>query len=416
MIEVILRTNGVLKERLKRFGLISDGDNTHSKSIGEGDGFDAPETRLQRTLRIGIGRSSMTLAILGLYSGPVFAILLSIGACSVTDPGTDALSKWEVRAAQRIESLTPEQVEDYERHLVDNPDDMLARTKLMVHYYRSGRTNPGAGRAHTRHLVWAINRDPNAHMLEQGLHTGISHFENYEGFTEVKDAWESQLKRDPRNTTILDRFSSFVSTHDVERSIELLLSAQEVEPKNAWWAIRLGFEYERLARRSGRESRDPSALKDALAQYDRAYNLHPTGGTLELAVQGRAKSAFLLERYDLAASHAVEMLDVFESSDRESGDLVHEGHTILGRIALLRGDVSQAKTHLLESAKGPSSPVLGSFGPTMTLALELLEENEFEVVSEYLELCSEFWEDERLDQWKAQVKAGQVPSFIFNLR
>ena len=350
-------------------------------------------------------------------AAPYLAILLSIGACSVAEPGADALAKWEVRAAQRIESLTPEQVEDYERHLVDNPDDMLARTKLTgALLSRRVERTPRAGRAHTRHLVWAINRDPNAHILEQGLHTEISHWENFGGFAEVKDAWESQLKRDPRNTTILDRFASFVSTHDVERSIDLLLSAQKVEPKNAWWALRLGYEYQRLAREPGSESSHPRALEDALAQFDTAYKLQPMGARLAMAVGGRAESAFLLERYDLAASHAVEMLDVFESSDRKRGDLVHEGHTILGRIAMLRGDVSRAKTHLLESAKGPSSPVLGSFGPTMSLALELLKENEFEVVSEYLELCSEFWEDERLDQWKAEVKTGQIPSFSYNLR
>lgn len=51
----------------------------------------------------------------------------------------------------------------------------------------------------------------------------------------------------------------------------------------------------------------------------------------------------------------------------------------------------------------------------MGLALELLERGEFEVVGAYLELCSAFWDSDRLDAWQAALAAGEIPDFGLNL-
>ena len=51
----------------------------------------------------------------------------------------------------------------------------------------------------------------------------------------------------------------------------------------------------------------------------------------------------------------------------------------------------------------------------MSLAPELLDRGEFEVVGAYLDLCSEFWDDDRLDAWRATVAAGETPDFGGNL-
>ena len=56
----------------------------------------------------------------------------------------------------------------------------------------------------------------------------------------------------------------------------------------------------------------------------------------------RAWAAFAAKRYDLAKQHAQAMLDASLPQDPD-GDLLHKGNTILGRIALIEGDVAQAK-------------------------------------------------------------------------
>ena len=86
-------------------------------------------------------------------------------------------------------------------------------------------------------------------------------------------------------------------------------------------------------------------------------------------------------------------------ADWNYGNAIHIGNLVLGRIALGSGDVAEAKRYLLESGKTIGSPQLNSFGPNMTLAKELLERGERQVVLDYFKLCAVFWkmENERLN-------------------
>jgi hypothetical protein len=53
----------------------------------------------------------------------------------------------------------------------------------------------------------------------------------------------------------------------------------------------------------------------------------------------------------------------------------------------------------------------------MSLAKDLLEKGERNVVLEHFELCRKFWKMDRgrLDQWSQDVKAGKIPDFGANL-
>jgi len=111
---------------------------------------------------------------------------------------------------------------------------------------------------------------------------------------------------------------------------------------------------------------------------------------------------------------------VAEPPDRKSwdhGNAIHHGNLILGRLALRRGELDKAKQHLLAAGRTPGSPQLDSFGPNMTLALELIEKGERQAVLEYFELCARFWKLDRgqLKAWAATVKGGGTPDFGANL-
>jgi hypothetical protein len=73
------------------------------------------------------------------------------------------------------------------------------------------------------------------------------------------------------------------------------------------------------------------------------------------------------------------------------------------------------KQYLIASARTTGSPVLGSFGPNMSLAKELLEQGEKEAVLEYLGLCASFWKNDKLTTWVQQVNQGWIPDFSANL-
>ena len=95
------------------------------------------------------------------------------------------------------------------------------------------------------------------------------------------------------------------------------------------------------------------------------------------------------------------------------GNATHVGNLVLGRLALLGGDVARAKEHLLAAGRVPGSSTLMSFGPNMLLASELIEKGERDAAVEYLDLCAKFWQREggKIEGWKAVIKDGGMPNF-----
>ena len=105
--------------------------------------------------------------------------------------------------------------------------------------------------------------------------------------------------------------------------------------------------------------------------------------------------------------------------DWNYGNAVHAGNSVLGRIALRSGDVAGAEDYLIRSVSSvlAGSPQLNSFGPNMSLALDLLQAGHSRAVLQYFELCRAFWKlgGARLDTWTADVQAGKMPNFGANL-
>jgi len=93
------------------------------------------------------------------------------------------------------------------------------------------------------------------------------------------------------------------------------------------------------------------------------------------------------------------------------------GNLVLGRIALRRGQIEEAKRRLLEAGESPGSPQMDSFGPNMSLAKDLLEKGERDTVLKYFGLCRKFWKMDygQLKHWSNQVNAGEIPDFGANL-
>lgn len=356
----------------------------------------------------------------GLHSAIVLAIMLLIGACAATDSALEperrtldpAYEDIPVPRWLYIERMASEAVAHYEQRLDEYPYDIFARTKLIVHYGRQRYKDRAGGQSHARHVLWMIRNAPKAQVLQYPFtESRIDPSLEPEAYVEAKMAWESQLERNRGDIKVIDGYATFLSIYDKDRAIELLLSAQELDPDNVSWAMRLGQFY-LLMSMFGSGEGVQNAADSALVQFDRALDLSRSEMTSSRLLQDRAKAAFLAKRYELAAAHAEAMIDHFKTyGNSNDGDLYHLGHTILGRVALKDGDVSRSKNHLIESARGSGSIWFGSLTPAMELALDLLERGEFDIVGEYFDLCSEFWQDDKLEKWKILVKAGVIPEF-----
>jgi hypothetical protein len=112
--------------------------------------------------------------------------------------------------------------------------------------------------------------------------------------------------------------------------------------------------------------------------------------------------------------------------DWNYGNAIADSNEVLGQIALSKGDVGEAKKHLLASADSKGSPQLNSFGPRFVLARELAEKGERETVIAYLDSVARFWANpeertepnskrlasenlKELESWKEQLRDGKVP-------
>ena len=76
--------------------------------------------------------------------------------------------------------------------------------------------------------------------------------------------------------------------------------------------------------------------------------------------------------------------------DWNYGNALFFGNLVLGRISVRRGNLPQAGEYLLAAGKTPGSPQLDSFGPNMSLARDLLVQQQRDVVLQYFMLCKHF--------------------------
>ena len=132
-----------------------------------------------------------------------------------------------------------------------------------------------------------------------------------------------------------------------------------------------------------------------------------------------AKRAFNAGEIAKAEAYSQQLLQMAPQYPKSwnYGNAIFYGNFVLGRVAAQRGNVVQAGQYLLAAGATPGSPQLDSFGPNMTLAKELLEKGQSDVVLQYLALCKNFWKMDRgkLDEWSATVRGGGVPDFTSNL-
>ncbi len=157
-----------------------------------------------------------------------------------------------------------------------------------------------------------------------------------------------------------------------------------------------------------RYDRATEELKSAKSENDRFY-----------ALNNAAKESFVVGKTNDAQKYAEELLALLPQykNDWNYGNAVQDANLVLGRIAVANGQLDEGKRLLLEAGKSPGSPQMDTFGPNMSLAKDLLEQGETEVVLEYFDLCRKFWEMHggKLDAWSSTVKQGGVPEFGANL-
>ena len=188
-----------------------------------------------------------------------------------------------------------------------------------------------------------------------------------------------------------------------------LSRAHLMDPYNATWTSLLITVYQSEASLQ----LDP---REKARSLEKAEGLADTEALEERVLPSLATAEFEAGKDDSAERAAARLLELAAAHPglARHDNLVHAGHTVLGRVALVRGDRAGAIEQLLASARLSGSPALGSRGPELSLAQELLDAGERTAVSHYLELCRAFWtrDEGRLDHDLKMVRQDSRPDLL----
>jgi hypothetical protein len=316
--------------------------------------------------------------------------------------------------------LSADAARELEKKLETDPDDLELRIPLLGYYW--ARANSAEARqARQKHVLWLIEHHPDV-PFARVPQAQLNHIQDREAYSQAKELWLEQVEKQGEKASVLGNAASFFLFAERDRAEELFKKAQTLEPHVAQWSQQLGHLYrvsmqQDVLLRGGERRRE--LARKALAQFERAAEQQTDERERFYLLPHMATAAFEADASEKAAQFAGQMLDMSQDIQHDSitGNAIHHGNLILGRLALRERDIAKAKVHLLEAGKTPGSPQLNSFGPNMMLAKELLEEGEKQAVLDYFELCSKFWErgGERLNEWAQAVGAGETPDFRANL-
>lgn len=330
----------------------------------------------------------------------------------------------------------------FEAQIPGSPHELAIRILLLGCYFLGQRASDAARQARQQHIHWLIQNAPESETAGSPDALLLAR-DDLAAYTRAKQLWLAQIDSHRRDTRILGNAASFFTLNDGAMSEKLLREAQSLEPDNPDWHERLGQLYSLTGGRDATQQRTRAA--SAFQEFEAAERLQRRPRPESRAGSGSenpdedsvgnllmwihklpelAKSAFAAGEFEHARNYATELLQKSSSPElpeffrERNGNAVHYGNLILGRIAFQSGDIEQAKRHLLASAESSGSPNLNSFGPNMSLARDLLEQGEREVVLAYFQRCAVFWESGagQLKGWTREIQNGVIPEFGANLR
>jgi Flp pilus assembly protein TadD len=361
-------------------------------------------------LAVLIGFVGLSAALVGCERGSPMAD--SPGATQPAGSTPNAVARERMMAGWKLSD--PEAAALADRIDAD-PSDLAARTQLLAYYFDRD-DDPQSIKARADHVLYIIRHHP-AEPIAGLPPMQLNPVQHGRSFEQARDLWLEQAERHSDNAAVLGNAASCLRLHESEQAERLLQQAAVLEPENAQWARDLGLLYKnRMSRAEGAQRREWAGK--ALQQLQRGRQLEQGASGFYL-LNDLTKMAFEAGELESAVSYSRELLETAERrpDDWNYGNAIHDGHLVLGRIALQGGDVDEAKTRLLESGKTRGSPQLNSFGPSLLLAKELLEAGEKDAVLAYLEAIGKFWHlgTDRLEQCKRAIESGNPPDFGPNL-
>jgi hypothetical protein len=331
-------------------------------------------------------------------------------------------------------SLPAEEAARLERALEDTPEDLDVRARLIGHYHARGAEEFAAAPigqmattwggqlpsklAKAAHVLWLAEHAPRAPLAR---HEAARLGRHETAYYQAAAIWRRHAESGPPDATLIAHAIAFFRFNNDSLVETLLARAEAAFPDDPRWrALRREQRAHELAsfhRQPEGSGHDLPRAEQALAEMEALLrDLEPDNVHVPMLREAAAQLSLRLGRLDRARRHAEMLLALEAGHDgKRAGDAYLIGHLVLGRLALQADDIERAKAHLVLAGRAGSQGLATVFGPPMRLARDLLLRGELEAVLRYLESCRAFWTRGPLDDWIAQVRAGEVPDFGRNL-
>jgi tetratricopeptide (TPR) repeat protein len=298
-------------------------------------------------------------------------------------------------------SILRTKANELEAELKQSPgriDDRL----LLIGYY-TWNAHDGLDKLRLRaHVLWMIGNHPEHPATAEPSLRDLP--DDPEGNNQVLQLWQHHLESTRDDVAILKNAEKFLFGKDPAAADRLIHLIAEKEPSNPQWASELAQLY-RMFGIPGQSFETPT--ERALEEYNRVLALTHDPAARRSLSGDMADAAFKIGDFPAAAELARIYL---KSSDRPA---VQRANTILGRVALRSGDITNAKQYLLNSVDSGAARDIAFSGPILILAKELFDRGEHEAVMQYLENCLALWPrgEPILRMWIGEIQAGKTPNF-----
>jgi hypothetical protein len=339
-------------------------------------------------------------------------------------------------------SLPSQEARALKRKVALEPNDVRSRLFLLG-YLENNRPNSAA---YANNLIWFIDNRPNdiIHEFVRSRDTLL--------FRKAKKRWLRQVRLNPNNTRILYNAARFCQGWCLNDSVKFLKRASQLSPESEDYALELAQVYSRMAGKYSPRKNRALARKSveqikiaidcyAIRNHEHSYLLQYFDFEVlrfaEVALaQGLLDEAnelgqILLKRKALDKQRIPpKVLKQYAPQYHRSSNF---GNSILGRVALVRGDAKTAKRYLSRMIL-----VSADWFADWKLAQQLLQAGEAELVAEYVEHCRRFWQqivndlqkglpnrtgylpatleqavdwEKKTSSWINQIKRGRHPQF-----
>jgi tetratricopeptide (TPR) repeat protein len=272
-------------------------------------------------------------------------------------------------------NLTDEQAAKLEKRIESNPDNIEGRILLLGKYCERQFDVNNSEVLRLKHVEWIVRNRPE-HSIAGTPFVEVFCDEDEEGYQRIKDIWLKQIDKHKNNVAVLSNAANFFILEDQEIAERCLLQALIVKPSDTGMRRELAQLYSLWDGHS----------EQALAEYEK-ISKKPGSKSVFYESTHLPTAAFKAGQFEKAIIAAQRLLELAMKNKRHwnYGNAVNEAHTVLGRIAVKRGDIEEAKYHLKESIIELASPQTKSFGPSLDLAGDLLAAGEKAAVLEYLD-------------------------------